>query len=54
MNIPTEETISSVTVKMEGVSRTRLEPVIPEGQPPPRGTKRRAEIEIHRVRETGP
>lgn len=44
MNINTEETISLITVKMEGVSRTRL-PIPREDQ---RDSKR-AEVEIHRV-----
>ena len=44
MNITNDETISAITVKMEGISRTRLAP--------PRNDEnsKRAEVEIHRVR----
>ncbi|KAI5843975.1 hypothetical protein DFP73DRAFT_478350 [Morchella snyderi] len=45
MNINTEETISAITVKMEGISRTRL---IPPRSEDGRDSKR-AEIEIHRL-----
>lgn len=46
MNIPTEETISSITVKLEGIARTRLLP--PRRSDDSRDSKR-AEIEIHRL-----
>lgn len=49
MNIPSEETISSITVKLEGISRTRLDhPRIEVPGERPRD-KRRAEVEIHRL-----
>jgi len=48
MNITNDETISAITVKMEGISRTRLTP--------PRNDEnrdsKRAEVEIHRVRHS--
>jgi hypothetical protein len=46
MNIATEETISAITVKMEGIARTRLHP--PRSPVNERDSKR-AEVEIHRV-----
>ncbi|RPA97514.1 hypothetical protein L873DRAFT_1918534 [Choiromyces venosus 120613-1] len=45
MNIANDETISAITVKMEGISRTRLNPPRSEDG---RDSKR-AEIEIHRL-----
>jgi hypothetical protein len=50
MNIPSEETISSITVKLEGISRTRLEHPRLEVPGERVREKRRAEVEIHRVR----
>lgn len=47
MNIANDETISAITVKMEGISRTRLAP--PRIHDHDRDSKR-AEVEIHRVR----
>ncbi|KAI5778480.1 hypothetical protein EDC01DRAFT_674459 [Geopyxis carbonaria] len=54
LNLPSDDTVSSVTVKMEGISRTRLEPPGPEetGGPIPPGRpreRRRAEVEVHRI-----
>ncbi|TGZ77662.1 hypothetical protein EX30DRAFT_356280 [Ascodesmis nigricans] len=50
MNLPTEETISAITVKMEGIVRTRLDPPVIEGTGPEmKRDKRRTETEIHRV-----
>lgn len=48
MNIPSEENISSITVKMEGISRTRLP--IPKDADGGRESMKRSEVEIHRVR----
>ncbi|KAI5802441.1 hypothetical protein FPQ18DRAFT_300577 [Pyronema domesticum] len=50
LNLPSDDTISSITVKMEGISRTRLEPPRLEGAlaDAPR-EKRRAEVEIHKL-----
>jgi hypothetical protein len=51
LNIPSEETISSITIKLEGISRTRLEH--PRLEIPSRRSREkrpRAEVEIHRVR----
>lgn len=47
MNISTEENISSITVKMEGISRTRLP--IPKDSDGSRDSRKRSEVEIHRV-----
>lgn len=47
MNISTEENISSITVKMEGISRTRLP--IPKDSDGSRDSMKRSEVEIHRV-----
>lgn len=49
MNIASEETVSAITVKMEGITRTRLEPPRLEEGPETKRDKRRAEIELHRV-----
>lgn len=46
MNIASEETISAITIKMEGIARTRLQP--PKNIANERDSKR-AEVEIHRV-----
>ena len=49
MNLASEETVSSITVKLEGISRTRLEPPRLEAPGERAREKRRAEVEIHRV-----
>jgi hypothetical protein len=46
MNIASEETISTITIKMEGIARTRLQP--PKNVAVERDSKR-AEVEVHRV-----
>lgn len=48
LNIPSEETISSVTIKLEGISRTRLESPRLETPGERARDKRRAEVEIHK------
>lgn len=50
MNLPTDDNVSSVTVKMEGISRTRLEhPRFDMPGERPREKRKAAELEIHRV-----
>ena len=48
MNIANDETISAITVKMEGISRTRLNP--PRIHDHEGRDSKRAEVEIHKVR----
>lgn len=48
MNLANDETISAITVKMEGISRTRLTP--PRIHDHEGRDSKRAEVEIHRVR----
>ncbi|KAF8254156.1 hypothetical protein K440DRAFT_532269 [Wilcoxina mikolae CBS 423.85] len=49
LNLPSDDTVSSITVKMEGISRTRLEPPRLEVLEERPREKRRAEVEIHRL-----
>jgi hypothetical protein len=46
LNLPSDDTVSSITVKMEGVAYSRLEPPREDYE---RRDRRRPEIDTHRV-----
>lgn len=50
--LPSDASISAVTVKLEGESRTRL--AVPKFPGNERSDKKRTELEVHKVRDRDP